>query len=278
MVFIKILVDSFRLLRKCPRLFIPKILIAFLLLPTFILIPHFLIQSNLFAVGQDLTEEKSLQLLEAVVPLFFVVLYGMLVDLFDFFIVNPMYPLMVKSFYRKKNVFFKRAMFDVLQRFGTIFPALLTVLIIVFTVLTPVAILVTVAIFLQNGFLLALSALAGFLAIFVLFVLFYLVYPISSLEEFTFLHSLKETVSASLKHKLNVSKAFLVSIVITGLSYALGFLVALLGSPEQLAPRISLFFLFVLVRILVALFSTYQYVLNAVFYLGLEKGQFLKGA
>ncbi|MBN2067941.1 MAG: hypothetical protein JW744_05730 [Candidatus Diapherotrites archaeon] len=276
MTFLRVLVDSVFLLQKSPRLFIPKVLVAFFLLPTFILIPHFMIQSGLFELDQTLTEQELVTALEAIGPLFLVVFYGLLVNLVDFFVINPMYPVMVKQYYDNEKVSFKRAFGVVMRRFGTILPALLAILIITFAVMTPVAILITVGILLQSNFVLSVSAVAGFLLVFALFVIFYLVYPISSLERFSFVRSIKETAKTSLKHKVNVSKAFLISLLITGASYFFGLLIALPSSNEQMWAKLSLFALFVFARVMVSIFSTYQYVLNAVFYLGLEKNQFLK--
>jgi hypothetical protein len=46
------------------------------------------------------------------------------------------------------------------------------------------------------------------------------------------------------------------------------------NSPEQLPYTILLFVLLIAARFLIAIFVTYQYVLNAAFYLGFEKGVF----
>ena len=80
-----------------------------LMLPTFILIPQYMVQADIFSIGAGLTREQSLELMRLIVPLFFIILYGLFVDLFDFFVVNPMYPVMVRDFYKKRDVFFKKA-------------------------------------------------------------------------------------------------------------------------------------------------------------------------
>ncbi len=276
MAFLRILVDSVVLLQRCPKLFIPKILVAFLLMPTFILVPHYIIQSGVFGFNGAATTAELLELLEAIGPLFLVLFYGFLINLADFFIINPMYPVMVKRVYDKKGVHFGRALFAVFRRIGVILPLLFTVMLITFATVTPVAILLTLALFLQSNFLLSISAIIGFFVVFVLFIVFYLIYPISSLEKFDFFKSLRETTRTSLKHKLNVSKVFLITISITGASYGFGLLIVWLGSPTQLPARLAVFGLFIFTRLMVSVFSTYQYVLNAVFYLGLEKNRFLR--
>ncbi len=276
MSFYRIMVDSFLLLRMCPRLFIPKILVAFLLLPTFILIPEFIVQSGIFSIAQPFSRQQSIELMQTMLPLIAIVLYGLLIDLIDFYLVNPMYPVMVKDFYRKKEVLFRPAFSDVVHKLGTIFPTLSVVLLISFAMLIPSAVLINIAMFSRDVMLFAVSSVLGVAAVFVLFVVFYLIYPISALEKFDFRRSIRETTRVSLKHKINVAKAFVISVAITGLSYGLGWLITLLESPDQFAPKMAIFSLFLITRLLVALFSTYQYVLNVVFYFGFEKRQFFK--
>lgn len=278
MSFYRIMVDSYVLLRMCPRLFIPKILIAFLLLPTFILIPEFIVESGIFSIAQPISRQQSIELMQTIMPLIAIVLYGLLIDLIDFYLVNPMYPIMVNDFYRKKQVLFKPAFRSVVHKFRTIFPTLSVILLISFAALIPPAVLIDIALFSGDAMLLVASSVIGILVVFVLFVVFYLIYPISTLEKFDYRKAIGETTRASLKHKINVAKAFVISVAITGLSYFLGWAITLLESPDQFAPMMALFALILVTRLLVALFSTYQYVLNSVFYFGFEKRQFLKVA
>ncbi|MDP2973870.1 MAG: hypothetical protein Q8N60_02365 [Candidatus Diapherotrites archaeon] len=284
MSFYRIMVDSFLLLRACPKLFIPKILIAFLLLPTFILIPEFIVESGIFSIAQGIfsiaqpiTRQQSIELMQTIMPLIAIVLYGLLIDLIDFYLVNPMYPIMVNDFYRKKQVLFKPAFRSVVHKFRTIFPTLSVILLISFAALIPPAVLIVIALFSGDAMLLAASSVVGILVVFVLFVVFYLIYPVSTLEKFDYRKAIGETTRASLKHKINVAKAFVISVAITGLSYGLGWAITMIDSPD-LAPKMAIFALILVTRLLVALFSTYQYVLNSVFYFGFEKRQFLKVA
>jgi len=277
MSFVRILFDSFILLRRCPKLFIPKILIAFFLLPTFILLPHYLLQMNLPAAGfSALSQRESLQMLEPLVSMLIVLLYGLFINSIDFFVINPMYPLTVQQFYKRKKVSFRPPFKKIVYRFGTIFPVLVIVLSLILIVLMPIAWLVYIALFTGNMALLAFAMIATLVSIFVWFLLVYfLIYPIGSLEKLNFSNVLKQTVAVSMKHKANIAKAFFVFLSISLASYALGFLIADMSAPNQLVQRLALFLIFISVRLLIAIFSTYQYVLNAVFYLGFEKGVFL---
>jgi len=291
MSFLRVLSDSFVLLRLTPKLFIPKILIAFFLLPMFILFGNYMVQLDFFSMDPStLTRMQAVELLKIIVPLFFVSLYGMIVDLIDIFIVNPMYPIIVRDYLdmvnkdkakrgykdKAKGISFSKALVSVLEKYGTIFPALATVMLIIFVVMMPVAWLFSIALFLHNPFIIGISLAAMGLSVFILFVLFYLIYPISSLEEFNFLKLLKQTVRVSTKHKGNVAKAFLVFLPVPLVSYALSLVIAWLRQSGDVLPMLLIFGAFVVMRLLVAILSTYQYVLNTVFYLGLEKGIFLK--
>jgi len=276
MGFKRILVDSFVLLKKCPHFFIPKTVIAFLLLPFFILLPYYAIQIDFSQINTSLTNAESAKILGIFIPMLFISLYGLLVDSIDFFIINPMYPIMVSEFYKKGEISFKTAFVGVLQRFGPIFSSLLAILGLILVFIVPIAVLITVALFSQDSVLLWISIFAAFALMFVWFVFFYfLIYPISSLEKLNFSKIINQTINVSSKHKANVSKAFIVFFLVTGLSYLLGFIVAYLGVPEQIIPMLIAFAVFLFVRVLVAILATYQYVLSAVFYLGLEKGVFL---
>ncbi|MFA4855061.1 MAG: hypothetical protein WC634_00550 [archaeon] len=275
MSFKRILVDSFALLKKCPHFFIPKIVIAFLLLPSFILLPYYAIQLDISQFSLSPTPAESAKILSLFIPMLFISLYGLLINSIDFFIVNPMYPVMVNEFYKKGTISFRAAFISVLRRFGSIFSSLLAILGLILVFISPIAILITMALFSRDSILLWISIFAALALMFFWFVFFYfLIYPISTLEKLNFSKILKQTVLVSSKHKGNISKAFIIFFLITILSYLLGFVVVYLGAPEQIISLLIAFAAFVFVRALVAILATYQYVLNAVFYLGFEKGVF----
>lgn len=249
-------------------------LIAFFFFPIFILLPYYLIEVNIISPN-DIVGTDPLELMGIMVHLVLILIYTFGIYVVDSFIVNPMYPILVKQFYKHNQISFRHALIDVIKRFGTIFPALLVVTLLIFIALLPFLFIIVSAILLENTFLLYLALITTFFSIFVVFLFFYLIYPISSLEKVDFVKAVKDTMSSSMRHKNDIAKAFVVSIVISGISYLLGFLIAWMNAPDQLVPKLLLFGVFVLVRLAIAVFSTYQYILNSVFYLGLEKGVFL---
>jgi len=273
MSLVRVLIDSFVLVRKCPRFFIPKILIAFLFFPIIVLLPMYVVHLNVLS-PELLAERDALELMGIMFQLIFLLIFTLVVYFVDSFIVNPMYPVLVKQYYKKGGIDFPKAFLAVAKRFGTIFGSLIIFSIILFASMLPFMFLMATALLMRSDFLLYISIIVAFISIFVMLILFYLIYPISSLEQVNFVKVLKDTIKTSLKHKKSVTEAVIISLVISGLSYLLAFQMVL-ASPDQILFLLLIFSLLITARILIAVFITYQYVFNAVFYLGLEKGVFL---
>ncbi len=274
MSFLRMLIDSFILLRKCPNLFIPKILVAFFFFPIIILLPMYLIHFNVLS-PEALAEMETLELIGMLLQLVFLLIFTLVVYFIDSFVVNPMYPMLVQQYYKERKVNFRHGFTAVVKRFGTIFASLIIFSILLFASMLPFMFIMLTALLLHSDFLLYVSIVVAIITIFIMFILFYLIYPISTLEEINFAKTIKETIHTSLKNKANITKAVVISLLITGASYFLAFEIVLTNVPGQIILTITLFALLVASRFLVAVFVTYQYVLNAVVYLGLKKGIFL---
>jgi hypothetical protein len=271
------MVDSFLLLRMCPRLFIPKILIAFFQLPAFILFAYYGLQVGpSFLNPSDLSRAELIRALDIIVPLLLITLYSLVVDSIDFFLINPMYPLMVQDYYKKRKISFKNSLRNVLQRFGKIFMPLFMALVAILVVCLPLVWFGLVSYSPRDSFLSTILFVSAFLAMSVwsIFV-YFLIYPIGSLENLNFSKTLKQTVLVSLKHSTNVLKAFIVFLLTIGISLFLSVDVWLIG-PQNLLQQLAVFSLLIVVRFLMAIFTTYYYVLSTVFYFGFEKKQFFK--
>ncbi len=274
MGFVRVVVDSFVLLKRCPRFFIPKILVAFLFMPIIILSTIYIISYNVFSPAL-VAERTSAELMGMVLQLAFLLIYTFIVYFVDSFLVNPMYPVMVKQYYKEKKIDFRKAFVTVIKKFGTIFTSLLIFSILLFAVMLPFLFLMASALLLESDFLFYVSiALAG-LALFALLLFFYLIYPVSSTEQLNFSKTLKKTVILSFKHKKEVLKALIVSFLASALSYLFSGQMVLTNPSDQLHLTLLFFVLVIAARLLVAVLATYQYVLNAVFYFGFEKGVFL---
>ncbi len=275
MSFVKVLLNSFVLLKKYPKLIVPKILIAFFFLPIILLLPMYIINFNVFS-PELLSQTDSLELIGLLIQLIFLLLFTFLVYFIDSFVVNPMYPFLVKQCYKCEQINFRKAFVSVVERFGTIFAALIVFSVLLFASMLPFMFILVTALLLQNDFLIYVSIIVAAISIFIMLILFYLIYPISSLEKFDFSKTIMHTVKSSLKHKKNVTEAVVISLLLSAMSYLLAFEMVLNSGPGQIVFTLVLFSLLICARIFTSVFSTYQYVLNAVFYLHLEKKVFFK--
>ncbi len=275
MSFARVLVDSFILLKKCPKLFIPKILISFLMLPIIILITMLLINLNLVSpeiILSKTPEELRLLLMQ----LIFLIVYTPIIYFIDYVLVNPMYPVMIEQFYKKKKVNFRQSFLVVLKRFGTIFSSVVIFSILFFGTTVPLGFITLDFWQKGNDLMFYIFAFMMLIAFFVILLLFYLLYPVSSIEKLNISKTLNEMVRTSLKHKSDVLKAIIISILVSGLSFFFSNQVLLSDPSSNLVLTLVFFSLLIITRFLIAIFVTYQYVLNAVFYFHFEKKVFFK--
>lgn len=273
MSIVRILSDSFVLLKMHPKLIVPKILVAFFFLPIIILLPIYFINFNVFS-PELLSQRNTLELVGLLFQLVALLLFTLFVYFIDTFIINPMYPVLVAQCYKGEEINFRKAFISIVERFGTIFAALVIFSALLFASMLPFMFILMTALLLKNDFLIYVSIVIAVISILIMLVLFYLLYPVSSLEKGNFAKTIRWTVKTSFKHKKNVTEAVLFSVFISGLSYFFAFEMMLSNSSDQLAYTLMLFILLIGARFLTAIFATYQYVLNAVFYLGFEKGIF----
>lgn len=273
MSIVRILSDSFVLLKMRPKLIVPKILVAFFFLPIIILLPIYFINFNVFST-EFLSQRNTLELVGLLFQLVALLLFTLLVYFIDTFIINPMYPVLVKQCYKGEEINFRKAFISVVERFGTIFAALVIFSVLLFASMLPFMFILMAALLLKNDFLIYVSIVIAVISILIMLVLFYLLYPVSSLEKGNFAKTIQWTVKTSFKHKKSVTEAVLFSVFISGLSYLFAFEMMLSNSSDQLAYTLMLFILLIGARFLTAIFATYQYVLNAVLYFDLEKGIF----
>ena len=200
--------------------------------------------------------------------------YLILVNIVDSLFVNPMYPIMVQQYYQNGTTNFRSACLRVFKRLKTIFVALLIVSLIFASILVPFVFLIIYSIKIQNQFLFQCLALAFICVAFFVLVITYLFYPIGTLEKTTPASLVEKTFRLSLKYKGDVIKAILISLFISAISLFLTLILELMRFSSPLLSILLIFSGVILTRVLVAIFVTYQYVLNAVFYLGFEKGVF----
>ena len=258
MRFIDALIDSFILLKKEPKLFIPKIFIAAfygtLMLCLMSIFTPFL---ELLSTA-DIMEAAlyAREIFSSLLVLFIISIFAIVVDVF----VNAMYPKMVEDFYNKKRISFKEAAKSALGRSFTVMPSVFIALIIYLVVSLPFILYMTVALMANDVFGIMLSLVFLLIVEFAVTFIFYLLYPVSMLEKQGVFGTLGKSFFLGKKHFGNVSKATVLQMF---LSLASLVLAAVAGDP-------AFFVLFIISRFLTALIATYIFVLNPVVYLGIK--------
>ncbi|MBN2127763.1 MAG: hypothetical protein JW703_05265 [Candidatus Diapherotrites archaeon] len=253
----KILTDSFSLLMKKPLLFLPKLVIAFLYS-----IPMIFLPAITFA-SLDFSSPKTSLLSELVFWMIIIFCISLLDILF-----NSMYSFISKDYLNKKNISLIQSFKKALNKFRTVFPSIILTDLIFIVIAFIVSIPLGFFIMLNSLELIILFSLIYFVIILILFIAFYLIYPIASLESFTAINSLKQSVFLAKKNFKKISVVSLFSFGLSFLSISLPFLIELLIQSNS--PIILAVIAFVLVRFLTAIIATYYYVLNPVFYLEAE--------
>ena len=260
-VVAKVLVDSFRLLKKEPKLFLPKLLIAFLyglgMLFTAALFKELLPALNPYSSSISPLLLNAV-LLQSVLLLAFLFLVMILDVLF-----NAAYSAMLEDFFKKRSPSILNAFKTALSKFFVIVPAAILSLLVFLLLSLPFVFLASLALLENNFNLFFLTAFIVLVLNLLVTIAFYSLYPVSIFERRNFFGVLKSSAFISKRKFSEVFQLSLFSLFIS----AFGILFAFL------AQRIEFLLLFVAFRLLTAILATYQIVLNPVFYLEVVKGK-----
>ena len=255
-----VLTDSFTTILKKPKLFLPKLFIAVLYSIQILFLPSLTLASI-----NSPTIELLNQLIFWIVYLFFVIIIDTLV--------SAMYPFLIKDFFEKKEIFFQSALKKAFKKFFVIVPTILLIEFLFLGVIFVLSIPLTIFFISNNFFGVVILGIVILLSVFLFAVFFYMIYPVVTLEKTNIFSSIKRSISISKKNFFNVSKVTIISYAISLLSIILAFAIELFNSNEQMIGSFLALLLFIVIRFVTALFATYQYVLNPVFYLEYEKGE-----
>ena len=267
MKFRTVLFDSFRLLGRSPKLFIPKIIISFLYGISMIFMAQILLQiAPIFQNGAGIASLSSspagLQVLQSVVPpLLLLLVFAFAVMVLDI-IVNAMYPFMVEGMFRGESISFRKALKLSLGKSLLVVPAVIFSLTVSLLITLPFIFLLSFSQLIGNNALAVVSVIFILAAAFITNIVFYLLYPVSTLERKGFFGVISRSVLLARKNIANVAKASVVQFIFSMVSFALAFFSE---NPQFLL-------LFIVFRIAVAVLATYVMVLNPVFYLEFERG------
>ncbi|MBN1941352.1 MAG: hypothetical protein JW772_04180 [Candidatus Diapherotrites archaeon] len=264
MSLLKIIRESFVLLGKKPKLFVPKILVALLYGMTMLFAAQFVMfylpeiqeimsQFNVYLESGAATSayggiSVSNPLLFVVydLGLIFLMFFTLAFDVFT----NAMYPTMIKDYFSKKPISFSRAA-GLLK--GKILKILLTILIIEVIFLVPLATLSVLLFFAGNYLVLFILMIIILLVILILSVVLYFVYPLLVFESVFFFSTIKRSWQLARAKAPKIVAASFIPFFISLFNIFLAFLaVNSLGF-------LLIFFLF---RFLIAVTQTYHMVLN----------------
>ena len=252
--FLYFLGEAFSLLLKEPRLFLPKLLVAFLYGALMVFTASLLLKFYYLDFSSYASE--SIEAVQALAGDAFLWLAVSLAVLLVDVVTSAMYPVMVKEFRQGKKISFRRAFSFALQKFWVTVPAVLAYLLIFSIISFPFIFFFDLAVVSGNFSQLFFSLLGVVAVIFLTNVLFYFIYPVSTLEKGNFVSALFSTVKLGQKDLSMVSKAAVFPFIVSLANFAVAFLVE---NPAFLA-------LFVFLRFLTALVYSYHLVLNPVIY------------
>ena len=178
---IEILKNSFIVLKKEPKLFLPKIFLS-LLWGTLLLY-----SVNLLVEIQKINSISSIEiqmnlLNELYSSILFLAVFSFVFFLLDT-IINSAYPLMIQKYLKKESFSVFNSIKTVLQNFWKIILPVLIVFFVSLIVLIPFTVLLSFS-FVQKDFILSgILALIVVVIVFAVTVLFYFIYPVAVIEK-----------------------------------------------------------------------------------------------
>ena len=242
--------NSFTLLVKEPKLFLPKIIIAILYgISIYIEVGVFL---EVLAIASSPSPILYIAILnELLIIMLALLIYNLFVYVADIF-ANSLYPTLVEQLEHGK-ISLTESVIQSKKHFGTMFVSATIPLILLFVLTLPFSFIAAAykdSSMIINFFLI-------FVVGYIFIMLFYFLYPVVMLGKKPSLASLSETITLSLKHK---KKVFFLSIV--------PFFVTILKTISAFLAQDTAFLpLFVLLVLLTGIVYTYHMVMNPYLYL-----------
>jgi len=254
--FVDVLKESFGVFADEPKFILPKLLIAVL-----------------YSVLIILTADLSLQILENPDPELFggalVLLAATLaLALLDIF-VGSMYPFMVRDVKKNKPLSLAKAFSEAVAKAPVFMPSLVIVE-LGFLALTFVLSLPLAFMFVYDEAYVAVFSLFYLVVLVAVVFFFFLLYPIIAFEKVSVVSSLKRSIKASLGNRADVSKATLLSLVLSLFSFGLAFAIEFFPQNQD---TVLFWLAFIIVRFLTAYAYSYLFVLTPVFYLDYVGGK-----
>lgn len=264
MGFLIFMKEAFKLMLKEPKLFLPKIFVAVIYSIPLLWLAQLLVNNAALFEVVVKGDTPSIEEFYAISALFWQLMLIAVITLIAFVIdtlVNAMYPLLLREYYKKKKISLGNAFRNSLKNTFRIVPIGLALVLLVSLPISIAQMQFAKASgsFLSTAILVVLLTLLGTLLI---VAIFYFVYPTIVLEDKPVTECLKNNFKLVKKNKGTVLGASLVSLASAVVS--LGFSLAAVFEPIFIV-------LFFIERLLVVVIFTYQNVLNQVVYFGVSK-------
>ncbi|MDD5162935.1 MAG: hypothetical protein PHD95_01880 [Candidatus ainarchaeum sp.] len=249
MTILRILLESLVLLKSQPKLFLPKIIVAFLFGAALLLTAQLFLKGPLTqALSPNYNFCSELDCVTFIAETLLLLVFISIIIIIDIF-TNAMYPAMVRDFFNKKKISFRSAFGSLKGKKIKIF---LSIILIELLLWLPFVLLAEVLIFTNNKLFLYLFIVVFLVIYLALATIFYFAYPVLVIGENFFLKMFSEAFRMSHGKGSKIIVFSFLPFFISILSFLLAFL----------ARDPGFLLLFILVRFLMALLQTYHMVLN----------------
>ncbi|MDD5148437.1 MAG: hypothetical protein PHH08_03145 [Candidatus ainarchaeum sp.] len=243
MSILAIFKDSLVLLGKQPKLFAPKIIVAFL----YGIIMLVMAQFTLFFLAEFSSGALSDPV--AIIVFDLALMLGAFIVFFIDVFTNAMYPEIIRDFFDKKPISFGSAALSIKDKIIKIF---LSIIFIEFLLTAPFSLILAGLLLTNNRVLVYLFIILFLVVYLALAAIFYFAYPVLVLGENFFLKFFSESFRLSSKKMPKILVFSFVPFFISIISFVLAFL----------ARDPAFLLLFIVMRFLMALLQTYHMVLN----------------
>lgn len=264
MNFFELLKEAIALLRKEPKLFIPKIFLALLFTANMLFFAFVMIQNTeLFelVLSNEIPSPEQLEQISSLLAVLLLILLFLIFSVIIDILIDGMYPLLINDYKNNRRISLKKGFQDSRKKALKVVPA---GLLLIALVVVPLSILLSYAISLIPDFsiLSLLVLITVFSAAFMISLCFYFFYPSIMLEKEGIFQSIGKNFSSVSNNLKTVSKA-------NTIPFTASIISVLFAAASVLEP--AMIIAFIAFRLLTAVIFTYHMVLSPSIYLKVKK-------
>lgn len=254
---IEVLKNSLIVLKKEPKLFLPKIFLSLLWGLMLLYSANLLVQLQKINL-MDSPETKTVLLNELLPGTLLLLFFSFVFFIIDS-VINSAYPLMIQKYLNKQSFSIWNSIKLVLTNFWKIIIPIFLAFLLSMIILLPFTLLFSFFFVQQNYFIVLVLALIILLLVFFTTVLFYFIYPVSSIEK----KGLSSVINTIKKSRKNLKEASFGSFIALVLSLISALIVSFSETKELIFFALIIF---LVLRIITAVLATYSMVLNPLLY------------